>query len=1349
MKNLLLSLSFSVVCIQVYPQVAIPYNNDTLWVHPVDNSSGITWGAGGLDITDGNGAESDSNGYANTQAIVAEIDTGAAYLCDTLTAYGYNDWYLPAKVELDSLYQNRNAIGDFIADDYWSSTEDGSSTAWYQYFGNGNQNYANKNYFYRVRCVRRSQQFNNLTISLDTLIDITCDTCQNGEIHITAAGGIPPYTFSWSNGSTDSVLTTLDSAGRYMLTVTDYAFNTISDTFYIRHFDTIIDPRDDKVYKIVKIGDQWWMAQNLNATKYSDGTDIENVTGETAWSNLSGGDKAYCYYDNDSSSYAAKYGALYTWAAAMNGVGSDTANPSSVQGVCPNGWHLPSDNEWKQLERNLGMSKAEADGTSSRGTNQGSQLADSAYLWNNGALENDVVFGITGFTAIPSGKLWYTGLFDEVNLSGYFWTSSLDGNEYAWNRYIYYNESGINRSSTTKTMGYSVRCVKDIVIDEPLAIEFDTVIHVSCYGEQDGEIHLSAEGGTPPYSYIWGNKYPDTNSMTNQTGGRYWVTITDAVNDSIVTSYDINEHEAPEYDVTVTPVACHGDSTGSINLNLYFDPNIFIWSNGETTQNISGIPAGNYTVTVTDYSGCDVIIKKAVLEPSALIINSSVINIGCNGVEEGAIDLSIAGGTPSYTYFWNDSSTTRDRTALSAGNYSVTVTDSNNCTTFRSFTISTTESIVARAGEDKRVCPGRQVSLTASGGDSYAWNTGAETQTINVSPLITTHYIVEAEKNGCTDYDTVTVFTDSSYCFAIDVQTDNATCGQADGTATLDIQGGASPFDIQWSTGDTAMSLSTLQAGQYNVQVKDAHDNVTFKTFVINNTSAPSLSGSVTDVSCFNGSDGSINLTVTGGTAPYQYTWSTGAVTKDIQNMGAGYFEVEVEDQNGCLVFGEYLIDEPDPMITEIMTTKASCLADTGSIHVSVSGGASPYNYTWSNDSVGSTINSLGIGTYTVTIMDENNCKKTATTSISSTDGPVISIDSIVNATCNMDNGKVYTSVTGGSSPYEYSWNNGVTDPNLYYAGAGLYVLTVKDQNGCQGIASAQIDVEPVVPPQICIVTTDSITNHNIIAWAYDENPGVLAYTIYKEVRAGTFQAIGTISSTGDTEFEDSLSNPMIRSYKYKLSALDACGNESEQGVSHKTIHLSAGLGFQANSVNLMWDNYEGFYYDAYEVYRYSASLGWQLVEAIPGYPEDVFNSYTDVDVPEDILHYIISVDKGSICRVTGEKASGGPYSRSISNLEDNRLKEDNILEHHANPMSLTVSPNPSGGEINISYVLQKQGEVSIELLDVFGRKISDIMIQHYPAGKHTIEYTLPHPNMYFIKCTTNGLVSAQKVICQ
>ena len=223
---------------------------------------------------------------------------------------------------------------------------------------------------------------------------------------------------------------------------------------------------DGNTYNTVKIGNQWWMAENLKVTKYADGSAIGvgEVTDNTTWANLGDNntDKAYCYYNNNASNEADTYGALYTWAAAMNGASSSTANPSGVQGVCPTGWHVPSDAEWKELEMQLGMTQAQADGTGWRGTNEGSKLAGNASLWTNGNLDANAEFGASGFSGLPGGYRNYVdGAFYIVGSIGYWWSATENSGTQAWDCGLDYNHSDVGRASASKSHGLSVRCVKD------------------------------------------------------------------------------------------------------------------------------------------------------------------------------------------------------------------------------------------------------------------------------------------------------------------------------------------------------------------------------------------------------------------------------------------------------------------------------------------------------------------------------------------------------------------------------------------------------------------------------------------------------------------------------------------------------------------------------------------------------------------------------------------------------------------------------------------------------------------------------------------------------------------------
>jgi len=244
----------------------------------------------------------------------------------------------------------------------------------------------------------------------------------------------------------------LTDASDYQIRISDGSIEALSDNFEI--FGKIED-YEKHTYRIVKIGNQWWMRENLRSTKYSSGNSILRITDGTTWQSLTKDAKVYCYYNNDSSENSVPYGVLYTWAAAMN-----SSVAPGTQGVCPTGWHLPSDEEWKQLEMQLGMNTTEADNTGWRGTDEGGKLKETGTAhWNS---PNEGATNESDFTALPGGyRSSNTGNFGTLNTHTYYWTSTSQGDYNAWYRDLSTNEAKVARSDRTRTFGYSVRCVKN------------------------------------------------------------------------------------------------------------------------------------------------------------------------------------------------------------------------------------------------------------------------------------------------------------------------------------------------------------------------------------------------------------------------------------------------------------------------------------------------------------------------------------------------------------------------------------------------------------------------------------------------------------------------------------------------------------------------------------------------------------------------------------------------------------------------------------------------------------------------------------------------------------------------
>jgi len=272
-----------------------------------------------------------------------------------------------------------------------------------------------------------------------------------------------PTSWSWDfgDGGTSTVQNpshTYTTAGAYTvsLTATNTA-GTDSETKSNYILVNLIDI-DGNVYETIEIGGQIWMAENLRTTHYADGTAIPYVESNQAWLDLTATDQAYCWFDNSDTNRDI-YGGLYTWAASMNGASSSSSNPSGIQGECPDGWHLPSDAEWKELEIYLGMSQGEADAQGPRGSDEGGKLKESGTShWSrpNAGATNE-----SGFTALPGGFRSYIGSFAHLRYRAHFWTATEDPFLTAWYRALITGYATVDRYGEQKDTGYSVRCVRD------------------------------------------------------------------------------------------------------------------------------------------------------------------------------------------------------------------------------------------------------------------------------------------------------------------------------------------------------------------------------------------------------------------------------------------------------------------------------------------------------------------------------------------------------------------------------------------------------------------------------------------------------------------------------------------------------------------------------------------------------------------------------------------------------------------------------------------------------------------------------------------------------------------------
>ena len=457
---------------------------------------------------------------------------------------------------------------------------------------------------------------------------------------------------------------------------------------------------------------------------------------------------------------------------------------------------------------------------------------------------------------------------------------------------------------------YDIKPVIVTVNDSPSGTTL--VTDVTCAGGNNGAIDLTVTGGTAPFTFLWSNG-ATTEDLTGLIAGTYNVTITDANGCTGATSAVVNDGIGSPMNITaaVTDVLCHGDVTGAIDITVTGGtaPYTFLWSNGATTEDLTGVPAGIYTVTVTDASGCIAAGGGTVSEPaSALSITANVTDVKCFGDINGAIDITVTGGTAPYTYLWSNGAVSEDISGLAGGNYTVTVTDANGCTANSGGTVNEPSAALAVTSLviTDVLCYGTQtgsIDITVTGGTvpySFLWSSGATTEDLTNAPA-GTYSVTVTDAHGCTTVSGGTISQPATGITITSIVTNVLCNGDNSGAVNITVSGGSLPYAFAWSNGAVTEDISSLTAGSYTVTVTDANGCTGVHTVQVTEPSDLNVTPTVVDASCPDVRDGSITLTISGGTPPYTAIWNDG-VTGTTRTAGDSTYTVIVLDNNGCAI---------------------------------------------------------------------------------------------------------------------------------------------------------------------------------------------------------------------------------------------------------------------------------------------------------------------------------------------------------------------------------------------------------------------------------------------------------------
>ena len=571
-------------------------------------------------------------------------------------------------------------------------------------------------------------------------------------------------------------------------------------------------------------------------------------------------------------------------------------------------------------------------------------------------------------------------------------------------------------------------------------------------------------------------------------------------------------------------------------------------------------------------------------------------NVSCNAQADGKAFINTTGINSPYTYRWNTNTgvqTGDTARGLTAGTYSLTITNTIGCDSITTITITEPADLTSSIGTSTNVsCNGGAdgtATVSPAGGTTpyiYAWPSG--TLTANETGLSQGTYVVTVtDVNGCTSTSSVTITEPTVLSSSISSSVNVSCNGGSDGTATVTPAGGTTPYTYAWPSGTLTANETGLSQGTYVVTVTDANGCTTTSSVTLTEpTVLASSIGTSTNVSCNGGSDGTAAVTPTGGSTPYSYAWPSGTLTANETGLSQGTYVVTVTDAKGCTSTSSVVVTQPDTLKITTGNIPVSCFGQSdGQLIATPVGGTSPYSFNWSNSFTDSVNLGLAIGSYQVTITDANGCS--TNTSLTITQPDVIRLTvSPRDTICIGNSSTIQATATGGNTNYTYNWNNNLSNSRTHVVSPNektTYTVSVNDEKGCSTTQdSIVINVRDLSKTNLQAFSAGNICagETTTISATHDGSLGGYGYTWSNNVGNGLGPI--TVSPTITTQ--------------YIVNAFDVCGTilsdsidvlvESypllnlpstiKEGCEPLTVNFVDSLNSNANNLIYSWDLGDG-----------------------------------------------------------------------------------------------------------------------------------------------------------------------------